>query len=158
VLSRTVLTQQLQVSGLTSAPPATPGPCARGCAPPDATGTASPATPPDTNRTTLQPRHHHDRPSNRDALNANPDDRLNRLRHIHSPPSRSSWLHLEPQAVSVRCVDDRWRGPTRRLSVYLGLVSDTPKPKIGSRKWWLSMAVSLACGLAGAELTTHAFR
>lgn len=58
----------------------------------------------------------------------------------------------------MRCVDDRWRGPARRLGVYFGLVSDQPKPKIGSRKWWLNVAVSGACGIAGAELATHAFR
>ncbi len=32
---------------------------------------------------------------------------------------------------------------------YLGLVSDKPKPKIGSRSWWLSVVFVSVCVAAG---------
>jgi len=37
-------------------------------------------------------------------------------------------------------MDDGQRGRAWRVGEYLGLVSDKPRPKIGSRSWWLSVA------------------
>ncbi|MEP7054841.1 MAG: hypothetical protein ABI912_06295 [Actinomycetota bacterium] len=41
-------------------------------------------------------------------------------------------------------MNDRQRGRAWRAGDYLGLVSDKPKPKIGSRSWWLRTAVMSA--------------
>jgi len=32
---------------------------------------------------------------------------------------------------------------------YLGLVSDKPKPKIGSRSWWFTVAFEAVCAAVG---------
>ena len=46
---------------------------------------------------------------------------------------------------------DATHGRARRTAQYLGLVSDDPRPKVGSRQWWRGVSLAGAAG-AGSVL------
>lgn len=50
---------------------------------------------------------------------------------------------------------DRTRGRVWRVGEYLGLVTDQPRPKLGSRAWWLQL-VSMGACLAVALVVLNA--
>ena len=47
------------------------------------------------------------------------------------------------------------RGRAWRVGEYLGLVSDKPNPKFGSRAWWLNMVPSVVSAVVGVGLLEH---
>jgi hypothetical protein len=49
-------------------------------------------------------------------------------------------------------MDEPHHGRWWTIGTYLGLVSDQPRPVRYSRTWWLSIVISVACGLLGVAL------
>ncbi len=47
-------------------------------------------------------------------------------------------------AVSLRLMEDKHHGRAWRVGRFVGIVTDKPAPKVGSRTWWLDLLFFMA--------------